>query len=502
MKCYPLLKFDSDGEKPHLQEDGLAALSAVPPPIRVVTLVGDGRCGKSTLASKLIGDEAAVFPVGDTGESVTVGIDLCIMPKEGSEGTLVVLDCEGGNNPAAAIRDAVDVVATLVSTLVVQVVWGQMSEGQLMQIGQALANRDRLLRGATAKLHAQDLMFVVNGCHLNYAPDHLNQTFLEVHAGASSARNELRAQIKKAYSKISFITIPSFHSAACGTKIESWRRDVNDCCAPLSLVGSRLSGAQAVEMLRAAVHELRDQGAVPIPSVFRRVIYDNFLMPMVATSYAEYESSLPDFADGEYRPLLLDTRSELMRAFDKETQNFSHNQFSNEFIIEARKKLEELVEVAWTRAIAQNMAIGEQDRDVSTESEVRYSHTEERVVGSKRTCWIVGKEKKVVEPATVFKLWTRTRVLKKNGQTAYSEWAPSSHTMDSGSMSSSFRSSSQMSTNSGGMAPTLNSTCSVGERFCTPPSSLMSTPERKRSVETPPRSPLARMGWVLSKSVD
>jgi hypothetical protein len=47
-----------------------------------------------------------------------------------------------------------------------------------------------------------------------------------------------------------------------------------------------------------------------------------------------------------------------------------------------------------------------------------------------------------------------------------------------------------LSTSSGYMIPSLGS--SVGERFCTPTSSLTSsTPERRQSI-TPPRSPCIR----------
>merc|ERR1719359_419466 len=128
--------------------------------------------------------------------------------------------------------------------------------------------------------------------------------------------------------------------------------------------------------------------------------------------------------------MMPDTRSEALQSFDDETHQLTHH----ELVSEAREDLRKRADVAWQRVLDQNTAIGEQDRDVSTESEMRYSHTEERVVNWKRSCWVLGKKTPIVEACSVFRVWTRTRVLKKNGQVAYSDWAPSSHNVDGSSL--------------------------------------------------------------------
>lgn len=477
-ECLPLLKFDADLEKPHLCDAGLHALSALPPPVSVVTILGDGRCGKSTLASRLIHDDKVVFPVGKTGSAVTDGIDMCIVPRSGtSEGSLVILDCEGGNNPTGQIHGAVDLVAMLASTITVQVVWGQMSEAQLLQIGQGIADRDRLLLGQSSidqRLPEHQLLLVVNGCHLEYSPDHVNKALMEVHTGSASARNELRSNIKRAFEEIHFLTVPFDKDISYKTHLEKVRRSVADNCTPSALSGVRLSGAQIAEMLKSTVSELRKGGSVPVPSVFRHVIFDHLLKPLLNKLLDSFKASLPDLRDGEYRQMMPDGRHETLHTFDTETKTLRHS----ELVAEAREDLRKRADVAWQRVMDQNSAIGEQDRDVSTESEMRFSHTEDRVVSWRRGCLGIGKTAPIVEPCSVFRVWTRTRVLKKNGLVAYSDWAPSSHSVDGSSLGGSLTGSGRWnSTYSSQQWNSMRSSGggAVGERSCTPAGPLMNS---------------------------
>jgi len=73
----------------------------------------------------------------------------------------------------------------------------------------------------------------------------------------------------------------------------------------------------------------------------------------------------------------------------------------------------------------QNQMIGEQDKDVSTEFEARFSHAEEKFVGWKRGCLGFGQKTPIIESANVFRTWTRTRFEKRSGEVVYSDWAPS-----------------------------------------------------------------------------
>lgn len=432
-KVAPLLKFRPSSQEPYVCEEGLNLLAAQPAPLSVVALLGDGRCGKSTLASRLINPDfqdpdSSVFAVGDTGQSVTEGVDICVTTGGASgSGSLAVLDCEGGNNPTATIRSAVDLVAMLASTLTVQVVWGQMSEGQLMQIGQILASRDRLLVDCKSTSKPR-LLIVVNGCHLKYDNQHLTDTFEETHGESEKSRNELRRHIKNAYEKIDFCTVPLEVNKAYAEELQTFRQAVAENCQPLKLGGSLLSGAQVGEMVMKVVTELSNVGVVPIPSVFRHVIFDHMLMPHVERLSKEFEASLPDLSDNDYRSDLVDPRFEFSKAFSRLTEHLTHK----DFVEEAHEHLQRRMEHSWNTVVQRNTAIGDQVRDVTTESDTRFSHTDARTVGYKRAYLVFGSHIPVVRPCPVYRIWTRTRSLKKNGLVTYTEWLPTGMTIDKG----------------------------------------------------------------------
>jgi len=396
----------------------------VPGPVSVVTLLGDSRCGKSTLASRLIDDERLVFPVGNTGVAVTEGIDMCIVPRRGSsEGTLVILDCEGCNNPTGSVHGAIDLIAMFTSTLTVQVVWGHMSESQLWQIGQGIALCDRLLDNDKGqRLPARRLLFVVNGCHLAYDMDQLEKTFFGAPAGSTASRNELRANIRQAFEQIDFVTIPREDDLKYSSKLEAFRSVVDKECSPTALGGVSLSGVQIVDMFKYIVDQLRTAGTVVMPSVFRHVIFEQMLKPLVQTLLENFKADLPNVSDGEFRSTIPDRRNEILQQFDQETGHLTHG----ELIAEAREDLKNLADAAFQQISDRNAAIGEQDRHVATESEMRYSHMEDRVVSANRRsrCCCCVDSTVVVKPCSVCRLWTRTWVLKKNGRIVCSEWVP------------------------------------------------------------------------------
>mmetsp|Transcript_152230 Transcript_152230/g.268792 ORF Transcript_152230/g.268792 Transcript_152230/m.268792 type:complete len:121 (-) Transcript_152230:14-376(-) len=108
-KSVPLLKFDTN-EKGRLADEGLNLIKGVSGPICPVIFIGDGRGGKSYLASRIAGDEES-FTSSDSAEPVTEGIDVVfrsvskvleeagekVEPSRKDE-QLLILDCEGGNN--------------------------------------------------------------------------------------------------------------------------------------------------------------------------------------------------------------------------------------------------------------------------------------------------------------------------------------------------------------------------------------------------------------------
>jgi len=241
-----------------------------------------------------------------------------------------------------------------------------------------------------------------------------------------TARNELRANIKRAYEQIHFVTVPHDSDPAHPERLSELQQAVAQHCLPATLSGSQLSGAQVAELMKCAVLQLQSAGVVPVQSIFRHVLLDHLLLPLARRIADGMESTLPDLSDSEYRTAPADPRIVAMERFDNEVQNLTHT----ELVAEAKSQLRTRIDRAWQHFCDCNDAIGEQDRDVCTEFEQRFSHTQERVVRYKRPCLVVGKKQPVVQPCSVFRVWTRTRVLKKNGQIAYTDWQPGSTQVD------------------------------------------------------------------------
>lgn len=444
--CLPLLKFDADAPGDLLLcSSALEKLAALSAPVHVVTVIGDSRCGKSTLASRLIASDTFVFPVGDTGASVTHGIDMCIRPLPGgSEGSLVVLDCQGCSDPAGSINGAVDLISMFTSSLTVQVVLGHVSESHLGQIAEGIAQCDRLDDNALMlpEWSVQSLLMVVSCCHLTYDSDFLHRTLAEVHTRSDPARDEVRNNIRRMYKQIDFVTIPRLGDASYSSQLDKFKHIVYKRCDSECPNDSSLSGAQVAARLTFITNKLRAASSVPAPSVFRHALFDNLLRPLVDRLVNAFEITLPDMSDGEFRCSLADKRNTVLQLFDCETQSLSNP----ELVAEARKDLQTRIDAVWQEVLEQNEAVGKQNCVTSPEVQMRHSHTEDRAIALKQLlqwrCFACTASQTVVKQCKICKPWARTWVLKKNGQIACSDWLCSGQN----SSASSFKySSSSMS---------------------------------------------------------
>lgn len=422
--CAPLLKADAGDERVHLCMEGLTKLASLAPPISIVTFLGDGRCGKSTLASRVVHDEDLIFPVGDSGEPVTQGIDMFVREASAGGGSLVVLDCEGDNNPLGASRAVVDLVAMFMSTLTVEVVWGQIGEMQLEQIGRALAIRDRNCRklddGATIQSPKQKLLLVVNGCHLNYTQEYLHSIFLEVYGGSEAPRNELRANINRAYDQKQFCIVPTSDRPNYPESLSAFEREVDTLCDPVTCSGVELSGLEIVDMLKSVIAASDVAGSVPVLSITRHVMLDSFMMPFVDELIVRFEEqTMPDRTCTVYQPHLKDTRNELLQEFESKVRTLR----CVELVEEARQKLVGSLGTIWDRVFGSNASIGEQTdpTHISTEHDVRWESAVDREVGHRNRCMCC-KEAPIIETVHQYREYTRTRALKLNGNYHYSEW--------------------------------------------------------------------------------
>eukprot|EP00439_Symbiodinium_sp_Y106_P046642 s1976_g5.t4 len=274
MQSAPLLKFENERAK--LFEEGLAVLEALPGPVCPIAFVGDGRSGKSFLASKLVG--AGTFREDDSDEAVTEGIDIATMSCH--PGHLLILDCEGGNNAMSKSHSIVTVVGALFATALIFVTDGKASEAAVEALGRMLEERALIKCDGTGSLQAQTLLFVVNQNRLRYGEDALEKILAADHG---AERKEIRTLISNAYPehRRQFFTIPVDNKKDFEDKWESFHGAMRNAAVPLKMGKLWMTGSQVVHMLRRVEEELRTRGKVSLPSLHRHVILDGWLKPTV-----------------------------------------------------------------------------------------------------------------------------------------------------------------------------------------------------------------------------
>jgi len=277
LKPLPLLKFDSKG-KPKIDTASLEAIMCLPGPVVPIAFVGDGRSGKSFLATRLAGIEEA-FPQDDSDVAVTEGIDAMILPYH--PGHLVIMDCEGGNNALSKSHSIVTVVGALLATTLIFVTDGKASEQSIEALSMMLQERALIKCDGTGSLAAQTLLFVVNQNRLRYQEDTLEKILDAKH---DSERIELRELISKAYPEDHrfFFTVPGDHKPDFEEKWTQFRDGINNTMQPLKMGKLWMTGAQMGGMLTKIEEELRTRGKVSLPSLHRHVILDSWLRPKVS----------------------------------------------------------------------------------------------------------------------------------------------------------------------------------------------------------------------------
>mmetsp|Transcript_43416 Transcript_43416/g.100052 ORF Transcript_43416/g.100052 Transcript_43416/m.100052 type:complete len:388 (-) Transcript_43416:39-1202(-) len=273
----PLLKFEGPDDKPVICSEGLEAIEALPGPVCPIAFVGDGRSGKSYLASKLVGDDA--FPQDDSDVAVTVGIDVAV--RYSHPGYLIVFDCEGGNNALAQSRSIVTVVGALLATALVFVTDGKASEAAVEALAHMLEERRLIKCDGTGSIHAQSLIFVVNQNRLRYSEDTLERILA---MKKDFEGTELRELISETYpaERRSFHAVPQDDKKEFAQKWDALHESIHQAAQPLKMGKLWMTGKQVVEMLRRIEVELRKHGKVSLPSLHRHVILDSWLKPKVS----------------------------------------------------------------------------------------------------------------------------------------------------------------------------------------------------------------------------
>jgi hypothetical protein len=276
LQSLPLLKFEGKG-RPKINQTSLGAINRLPGPVLPIAFVGDGRSGKSFLATRLA-DVDNAFHEDDSDVAVTEGIDVMILPYH--PGHIVIMDCEGGNNAMSKSHSIVTVVGALLATSLIFVTDGKASESAIEALSMMLQERALIKCDGTGTLAAQNLFFVVNQNRLRYKDDALESILNAKH---DEERVELRELISKAYpeDRRFFFTVPGDHKPDFQEKWEKLRTAIHDNMRPLKMGKLWMTGTQMGHMLTKIEEELTTRGKVSLPSLHRHVVLDAWLKPTV-----------------------------------------------------------------------------------------------------------------------------------------------------------------------------------------------------------------------------
>lgn len=294
----PLLKFEGKEERPVLCPEGIALIANLPGPVCPVAFVGDGRSGKSYLASKLVG-KAEAFKTDDSADAVTEGIDIAVYFDH--PGHVLVLDCEGGNNALSKSHSIVTVVGALIATALVFVTDGKASEAAIQALARMLEERSLIKADGTGSIHAQSLLFVVNQNRLRYQEDTLERILSATHG---EDRVEVRQLINNAYpeDRRDFYTVPSDGKGEFTERWEKLSEAIRTAAVPLKMGRLWMTGAQVNGMLEQIEKELIKHGKVSLPSLHRHVILDSWLRPKISQVLgSRMDKLLEGFSENELK---------------------------------------------------------------------------------------------------------------------------------------------------------------------------------------------------------
>lgn len=418
-----LLKFSPDKSKGEddnagatLSPDGLDYLRGLEGTICPVIFMGDGRGGKSYLASRLLGgDDKGPFFSSDAAVAVTEGIDIYSAPVsqllDGLEGIpppdprgehILVIDCEGGNNAMAAIHTLVNVFGIIIGTQVVFIAAGMVSEASLQNLGASLAARSLINFEGSSKAD-QQLTFVVNKNMLRYEDDALEKLLTTAHD--DSARAELRESILGYFEHRTFIPIPMMGMPEFDNRMTQFRTSILKNRKPLSMGGTTVDGPSLCGLLELVVREIRSSKEVSFPSMHRYVILDGFLLPLANGLIRDAELRLPKLEDYDPDLAKKDCRPEVIGEYDGKVAHIVYKAL----VDEGRQHLSSKLNDEWNRLVEFNEAFGDQVKEMITETREVVTKTSSGQVGGR------GLLSKVSVTRQTMKIESRAKIFKKRG---------------------------------------------------------------------------------------
>eukprot|EP00931_Biecheleriopsis_adriatica_P000992 TRINITY_DN10117_c0_g1_i1.p1 TRINITY_DN10117_c0_g1~~TRINITY_DN10117_c0_g1_i1.p1 ORF type:complete len:1465 (+),score=485.72 TRINITY_DN10117_c0_g1_i1:37-4431(+) len=399
-RAIPLLEVQ--GASLALRADAIKILRKLPAPLRVVAFVGPGRCGKSYTLSRLaeddlpafaasvdaressqaittvvgdsvLGPDAAggmvgctsdhlpqeKFPVGKGADPLTAGIDFCILPSASADdGVLLMLDCEGSDNPCddnAARCEAVVSLAVSAASQLVQCDSTTVKESTLEDLATALKifKKSASLRPISAEVR---LCVLIIACRFaGIDESYLEKRILADKEGDRS-RSELRGMIRAAFKQRRVRSLPHLAEAsAYEAAIRQLRAELWDFTPPVqSADGTEMDGASFCDGLEAAAKEI----ARISPQVEETTL--QAALEAAAIAEADFKEALCGAAPAHFvsakdlepfRPGG-DQHQSALAHFD--LQIGATEEVQTSMLVEQRQRLEERLEVLFHRACAKN----------------------------------------------------------------------------------------------------------------------------------------------------
>jgi len=417
--CIPLLKFE--GNYPSFSNNGLDALSSLQSNICVIAFIGDGRSGKSWLANQYVHlrqpflrDGATVFTTASTGEPVTDGIDMYILPPDLLGQSTVILDCEGGNNPATTVKNFVNVMAMRFANLVVDVSYSRFTEAQLQHIAYAITVRDHMLPvDATNKLPTQNLLLVANDCNLKYTHETLS-SMIDLNRKRSPTSQEAIVTMSETFSQIKHHVVRSPWTTSCGAR--DLAAAIDPMRLPTKVDDVDLTGRQLAALFRQVKEAWEPASRVDPPSILRHVVFDNYLMPAVDKHVIQFNSSLP--SDGEYVSQIekRDNRNMYIDRFERGAEHIKRR----DLVTEARTIMQGKLSISWDTTVQANDILGLKPKEVLQVEKERLVRTSAREDGSYRAFLLFYRKR--TQKLEHYQNYVQSTTVRHNGTRDTDEW--------------------------------------------------------------------------------
>lgn len=308
---------------------GIELLKAIPAPIHVVAFTGTGRCGKSTTCSALArrpGEPFAQsrFQPGHTEKPVTEGAQIAAMPHPSGNGSVLIIDAEGSDNPLTVQMSHYRMLSTFIFTVASQVVYCEncAKESTLGDIATTLIAREKIRQAGQEQLLKPDLCLLVIAPKFELGEGYLDSLLAE-HPGQDS-RNAVRKSIRTVFSSHRLQSLPGSSHPNYMTAIEKLRSDLLDHVTPFENGGITLSGSQVADIVERLCLHINTHGVVDLDDIYARVIHAH-LEGVAAEVMKAHELTLPKLQqhDPHLENLLSGNLDVAIRDFEQKTVGIS-----------------------------------------------------------------------------------------------------------------------------------------------------------------------------------